>query len=91
MSTSARNAAPMLLAATGAVAWGILTAAPAVAEPGDDSGATSPTVGDSTVLPLPISSIDRLWNLFVPPNPIVPQSPVATFGPYAEQIFPIFR
>ncbi len=90
MPTSARHAAPMLLAATAAVAWGILTAAPAVAEPGD-SDTTSPTGGDSTILPLPISAIDRLWNQFVPPNPIVPQSPVATFGSYVPQLFPIFR
>jgi hypothetical protein len=90
MPMSARNAAPMIIAATAAVAWGIVTAAPAVAEPGD-SGATSPTVGDSTVLPLPISTIDRIWNQFVPPNAIVPQSPIATFGPYVEQIFPLFR
>src|SRR4051812_37364342 len=78
MGTSARNAAPIILAAAAAVAWGIVTAAPAVAEPGD-SGATSPTVGDSPVLPIPISTIDRLWNQFVPPNPLVPQSPVATY------------
>jgi hypothetical protein len=89
MSTSARRAAPILLA-TGAIAWGIVTATPAVAEQGD-SAAPSPTVGDSTVLPFPISTIDRVWNQFVPLNPVVPQSPVATFGPYVEQIFPIFR
>jgi hypothetical protein len=90
MPTSARNAAPMLIAATAAIAWGIVTAAPAAAEPGD-SGATSPTVGDYTVPLFPISTIDRIWNDFVPPNPIVPQSPVATFGGYVEQIFPLFR
>jgi uncharacterized RDD family membrane protein YckC len=90
MPASVRHTAPMLLAAAVAVAWGIVTAAPAVAEP-EDSGVTSPTVGDSTLLPIPISTIDRLWNQFVPPNPIVPQSPVATFGSYIPQIFPIFR
>jgi hypothetical protein len=90
MSKSSRNAAPTLLAATAALAWGIVTAAPAVAEP-YDSDVTSPDVGDSSVLPLSISSIDRLWNQYVPPLPMVPQSPVATFGPFVDQIFPIFR
>jgi hypothetical protein len=90
MRRSARSAAPLLLAATTAVAWGIVTAAPAVAEP-VDSAATSPTADDPTVAPLSISTIDRLWNQFVPPNPIVPQSPVAEFGVFVEEFFPIFR
>jgi hypothetical protein len=90
MPTSARNAAPMLITVTAAIAWGIVVAAPAVAEPGD-SESTSPTVGDSAVPSFSISTIDRLWNEFVPPNPIVPQSPVATFGGYVDQIFPLFR
>ena len=90
MRTKARSAAPLLLAST-AVAWAIFTAAPAGAEPGGDSTVTSPTTGESTVLPVPISTFDRVWNQFVPPNPIVPQSPVAAFGPLVEQIFPIFR
>jgi hypothetical protein len=90
MSPSPRNAAPMLLAAAAAVAWGVATAPAAVADPGDPQP-PSPAISDFTGRPLPISTIDRLWNLFIPPNPIVPQSPVATFGSYIPQFFPILR
>ena len=90
MSKSSRHAGPILLAATAALAWGIFSAPPAVAEPSDPD-VTSPDVGYSTSSPLSISTIDRLWNEYVPPIPMVPRSPVATFGPFVDQIFPIFR
>lgn len=88
MTMPARSAASLLIVATFAVAWA--TAAPAAAEPGD-SETTVPGVEDSTVLPIPISTIDHIWNQFVPPNSIIPQSPIDTFGQYVEQFFPIFR
>ena len=91
MSKSSRHAAaPILIAATAALAGGIFAAAPAVAEP-DDPDVTSPGVGYSPSSPLSISTIDGLWNQYVPPIPMVPRSPVATFGPLVDEIFPIFR
>lgn len=85
MRTLTRSAAPLLLAAT-AAAWGIVTAAPAAGQP-IDSTAPNPVPG----IPLHISTFDEVWDQFVPPNPIVPQSPVAEFGRYVPMFFPIFR
>jgi hypothetical protein len=80
MSTSARAAAPLLLAvsAVAACGIGIATATPAVAEPGDPSGAASSDAGASTVPPV-IDILDGMWNADVRPNAIVPRSPLAPF------------
>ncbi len=92
MSTSARSVAPSLLAIA-AVAWGLATAAPAVAEPGD-SADTSSASGDSTALPLMravdpvITRVDGLWNQFVPPNAVGPWSPVGLFDQFVEPFIP---
>ena len=91
MATPARNAALMLLAA--AVAWAILTATPAVAEPGD-TGTATPTVGGSTALPLMravdpvVTRLDGIWNQFLPPNAIVPWTPVSAFQQFVEPFIP---
>ena len=92
MSTSARSVAPSLLAIA-ALAWGLATAAPAFAEPGD-SADTNPATDDSTALPLMravdpvITRVDGIWNQFVPPNAIVPWSPVAVFDQFVEPFIP---
>ena len=85
MSTSARAAAPLLLAVSAAAAWGIgIAAAPAVADPGDPPGAAGSDVGASSVPPV-FGIIDGMWNARVRPNAIVPQSPLGTF---AQQFIP---
>ena len=87
MSTSARSAVRLFLAAGAVAAWGIGIAAPAVAAPGD-SVAAGPTTGDSTVPSLPISTLDGLWNQFVPPNPIVAPNPIGRFDRFVGQFVP---
>jgi len=88
MSTSARSAAPLFVAVTAAAAWGIViaNAAPAVAAPGDSTD-TSPINGNSTVLPV-TSTIENIWNAYVPPNLVVPPSTPGTFDRLAEQFIP---
>ncbi|MEO3758545.1 hypothetical protein ABGB19_09720 [Mycobacterium sp. B14F4] len=93
MSTSARGVAPSLLLAIAAAVWGLAMATPAVAEPGDPAD-LGPAVADSTALPLMravdpvIGSVDGMWNQFVPPNAIVPWSPVAAFEQFVEPFIP---
>jgi hypothetical protein len=83
----------MLVAATAALAWGIVTAAPAVAEPGN-SDDSSPTNPDSTALPLMravdpvIARVDGLWNETVPPDASAPWNPVATFEQFVGPFIP---
>lgn len=93
MRKSARGVAASLpLAVAAAAAWGLATAAPAVADPGD-SADTSPAIADSTALPLMravdpvITRVDGIWAEFVPPNANVP-SPVAAFDQFVEPIIP---
>jgi len=93
MSASARGVARSLLLSIAVAAWGLAAAAPAVAEPGD-SVDTSPAIADSTALPLlravdpVITRVDGVWNQFVPPNAIVPWSPVAAFEQFVEPFIP---
>jgi hypothetical protein len=67
MSTSARSAAALILAA----AWAIGIAAPALAAPDESAGAAP--------MPPVITTIDGILNNFIPPNAIVPRSPISTF------------
>ncbi len=93
MSTSAGDVVPSLLLSIAVAAWGLAAAAPAVAEPGDSTD-TSPAITDSTALPLlravdpVITRVDGVWNQFVPPNAIVPWSPVAAFEQFVEPFIP---
>jgi len=93
MSTSARGVAASLLLAVAAAAWGLAAAAPALAEP-EDSAEISPAITDSTALPLmravdPVMArVDGIWNQFVPPNAIVPWSPVAAFEQFVQPYVP---
>ena len=93
MSTSASRVAPSLLLAIAVAAWVLAAAVPAVAEPGD-SADTSPTITDSTDLPLmgavdPVMArVDGIWTQFVPPNAIVPWSPAAAFEQFVEPFIP---
>ena len=93
MSTSAGGVVPSLLLSIAVAAWGLAAAARAVAEPGD-SADTSPAIADSTALPLlravdpVITTVDGLWNQFVPPNVIVPSSPAAAFEQFVEPFIP---
>lgn len=93
MSTSARGVAASLPLAVAAAAWGLATATPAVADPGD-SADISPTIADSTALPLMravdpvVTRVDSIWTEFVPPNANVPWSPVALFEQFVEPIIP---
>jgi len=87
MRTSARSAAPLLLAAGAAAAWGIgFAAAPAVAEPAD-STTIGPTTGDSTVLPV-ISVIEGIWSEYLPPNAVVLPGPIGSVDRAVEQFVP---
>jgi hypothetical protein len=87
MSTSARSAAPLLLAASAAAAWGIgFAAAPAVAEPAD-STTIGPTTGDSTVLPV-TSVIEGIWSEYVPPNAGMLPSPIGPVDQVIQQFVP---
>jgi hypothetical protein len=87
MSTSARSAAPLLLAASAAAAWGIgFAAAPAVAEP-TDSTTIGPTTGDSTVLPV-TGVIDGIWSEYASPNAGVLPSPIGPVDHLVEQFVP---
>jgi hypothetical protein len=86
MSTSARSAAPLLLAAS-AAAWGIgFAAAPAVAEPAD-STTIGPTTGDSTVLPV-TSVIEGILSEYMSPNAGVLPSPIGPVDQVIEQFVP---
>jgi hypothetical protein len=93
MSTSAHGVAPTLLLVIVAAAWGLATATPAVAEPGD-SADISPVITDSTALPLmravdpAIRRVDGIWNQFVPSNAIVPWSPLSAFEHFVEPFVP---
>jgi hypothetical protein len=91
MSASARRrVGPSLLLALAATACGLAAAAPAVAEPGD-SVDISPATTDLPLMravdPV-IARVDDIWNQFVPPNAIVPWSPVAAFEQFVEPFIP---
>jgi hypothetical protein len=87
VSTSARSAALLFLAASAAAAWGIaFAAAPAVAEPAD-SATTDPTTGDSTILPV-TSVVEGIWNQYVPPNAAVLPSPIGPVDQFVAQFVP---
>jgi hypothetical protein len=87
MSTSARSAAPLLLAASAAAAWGIgFAAAPAGAEPAD-STTIGPTTGDSTVLPV-TSVIEGILSEYVSPNAGLLPSPIGPVDQVIEQFVP---
>jgi hypothetical protein len=87
MSTSARSAAPLLLAAIAAAAWAIgFAAAPAVAEPAD-STTIGPATSDSTVLPV-TSVIQGLWSDYVPANAAELPSPIGPVDQVIERFAP---
>ena len=92
MSRSARSVVSSLLAIA-AVAWGLSTAAPAIAEPADSAN-TSPAIADSTALPVMravdpvITRVDAIWNQFIPPNAIVPSSPAAMLEQFIAPFIP---
>jgi hypothetical protein len=87
MSTSARSAASLLLAAGAAAACAIgFAAAPAAAEP-EDSTSIGTTTGDSTVLPV-TSVIEGIWSEYIPPNAGAPSSPIGPVDQVIERFIP---